>query len=37
MRVLVTGGRDYQGDVTCLDQLDISILIHGRFTRGGSR
>lgn len=29
MRVLVTGGRDYLGDVTCLDQLDISILIHG--------
>ena len=29
MRVLVCGGRDYQGDVTCLDQIDISILIHG--------
>lgn len=29
MRVLVCGGRDYTGDVTCLGQLDISILIHG--------
>lgn len=29
MRVLVTGGRDYNGDVTCLDQIEISILIHG--------
>ena len=29
MRVLVTGGRDYKGDVTCLSQIDISILIHG--------
>lgn len=29
MRVLVCGGRDYQGDVTCLDQINVSILIHG--------
>ena len=29
MRVLVTGGRNYRGDVTCLDQLDITILIYG--------
>ena len=29
MRVLVTGGRDYQGDVTCLDMINIDILIHG--------
>lgn len=29
MRVLVTGGRDYMGDVTCLSRIDISILIHG--------
>lgn len=27
--VLVTGGRDYDGDVTCLEQLNIDILIHG--------
>ena len=29
MRVLVTGGRDYLGDVSCLEMIDISILIHG--------
>ena len=29
MRVLACGGRDYIGDVTCLSQIDISILIHG--------
>lgn len=29
MRVLVTGGRDYIGDVSCLSLIDISILIHG--------
>ena len=29
MRTLITGGRDYLGDVTCLSQIDISILIHG--------
>lgn len=29
MRVLVFGGRDYAGDVSCLDMIDISILIHG--------
>lgn len=31
MRLLVCGGRDYQGDVTCLEALlpDIEILIHG--------
>lgn len=32
MKVLVTGGRDYIGDVTCLGQIDISILIHGDAT-----
>jgi hypothetical protein len=25
----VCGGRKYQGDVTCLDQVPITILIHG--------
>jgi hypothetical protein len=29
MIVLVCGGREYQGDVTCLDLIDIDILIHG--------
>jgi len=29
VRVLVCGGRDYTGDVVCLSQIDISILIHG--------
>lgn len=29
MIVLVCGGRDYAGDVTCLEQLPIDILIHG--------
>ena len=29
MRVLVCGGRDYSGDVSCLSMLSISILIHG--------
>lgn len=29
MIVLVCGGRDYTGDVTCLSQINISILIHG--------
>lgn len=29
MRVLVCGGRDYTGDVSCLNMIDISILIHG--------
>ena len=29
MRVLVCGGRDYAGDVTCLDRIAIKILIHG--------
>lgn len=29
MRVLVCGGRDYQGRVDCLSTLDISLLIHG--------
>ncbi len=28
-RVLVCGGRYYNGDVDCLAQLSISILIHG--------
>ena len=29
MRVLVCGGRDFEGDVSCLQFLPISILIHG--------
>lgn len=29
MRVLVCGGRTYQGDVSCLDMIKITILIHG--------
>lgn len=29
MRVLVCGGRDFAGDVSCLQFLPISILIHG--------
>lgn len=29
MIVLVTGGRKYAGDVTCLDMIDIDILTHG--------
>ena len=29
MRVLICGGRDYTGNVSCLDMIDISILIHG--------
>ena len=29
MIVLVTGGRDYSGDVSCLDMIKIDILIHG--------
>ena len=29
MIVLAFGGRDYRGDVSCLDQLDITLLIHG--------
>lgn len=29
MVVLITGGRRYRGDVACLDQLNISLLIHG--------
>lgn len=29
MRVLVCGGRDYAGDISCLSQLKIDILIHG--------
>lgn len=29
MRVLVCGGRDFFGDVSCLSLLPISILIHG--------
>lgn len=29
MNVLVCGGRNYSGDVSCLDTIDISILIHG--------
>ena len=29
MRVLVCGGRDYEGDVSCLSMIEISILIHG--------
>lgn len=28
-RIIVTGGRDYTGDVTCLNQLDFKMLIHG--------
>lgn len=36
MKVLVTGGRDYTGDVTCLSQIDISMLIHGD-ARGADR
>jgi hypothetical protein len=27
--VLVCGGRDYDGDVRCLSELEIDILIHG--------
>ena len=30
MRVLVCGGRDYNDDVSCLSQINISILIHGQ-------
>lgn len=29
MRVLVCGGRDYSGDVSCLSMITVSILIHG--------
>lgn len=29
IRVLVTGGRKYTGDVSCLERFNISILIHG--------
>lgn len=29
MRVLVCGGRIYAGDVSCLSQIKIDILIHG--------
>ena len=29
MRTLVCGGRDYRGDIECLSQINISILIHG--------
>ena len=29
MIVLVTGGRDYQGDVSFLGNFDITLLIHG--------
>lgn len=29
MRVLVCGGREYQGDVSCLAHLPIDVLIHG--------
>lgn len=36
MRVLVTGGRDYMGDVSCLDLIDITILIHGE-AKGADR
>ena len=37
MRVLVTGGRDYIGDVTCLSMIDIDILIHGEAKGADSR
>ena len=36
MRVLVCGGREYAGDVSCLSKIDISILIHGD-ARGADR
>lgn len=29
MKVLVCGGRDYRGDVSCILQLPITMLIHG--------
>lgn len=29
MIVLVCGGRDYAGDVSCLGMIDITLLIHG--------
>ncbi len=29
MRILVCGGRDYMGDISCLSMIAVSILIHG--------
>ena len=29
MNVLVCGGRYYQGDVSCLSQIDVTMVIHG--------